>query len=315
MASWQGKVVVVTGGSAGLGRQIVASFVEAGAHVVAVGRDRDRLSALVAAEIATSAQATSSQANSSGVASSGVVSSGVASSSATLSHRGALWIDEAPGGRLSGIVADVTRQVDVERLFDEVGTRFGRLDVLVNNVGRSTRGLAVDTTPEEFQQLWELNFLSAVRCARAGYPWLERNQGHLVNIGSLAAKSAARFLGGYPATKAALAAYTQQLRLEWAERKIHVMLVCPGPLRRDDAGARYDAEAAGLPDEARRPGGGVRLKGLDPAWLARRVVRGCERREAEIVAPSKARLLFALQQLSPAWGDWLLARVTGGKAK
>jgi short-subunit dehydrogenase len=184
--------------------------------------------------------------------------------------------------------------------------------VVVNNVGRSTRGLAVDTSPEEFQQLWELNFLSAVRCARAAYPWLQQSRGHLVNIGSLAAKSAARYLGGYPATKAALAAYTQQLRLEWAECGIHVMLVCPGPLRREDSGARYDAEAAGLPAEARQPGGGVRLKGLDPAWLARRVVRGCERREAEIVAPAKARLLFALQQLAPSWGDWLVSRMTRG---
>lgn len=279
MAGWQGKVVVVTGGSAGLGRQLVEAFLATGATVVAVGRDRDRLAASVTETAA------------------------IASGNA---------IDQDRGQRLVGLSADVTCQGDVERLFSEVGSRFGRVDVLVNNVGRSTRGLAVETSPDEFQQLWELNFLSAVRCARAVFPWLQRERGHLVNVGSLAAKSAARYLGGYPATKAALAAYTQQLRLEWAELGIHVMLVCPGPLRRDDSGARYDAEAAGLPAEARRPGGGVRLKGLDPQWLARRMVRGCERREPEIVAPAKARLLFALQQLSPAWGDWLLGRMTGG---
>ncbi|MEY4178555.1 MAG: Ribitol 2-dehydrogenase [Planctomycetota bacterium] len=279
MTRWHRKVVVVTGGSAGLGLQIVEAFLDAGATVVAVGRDSARLSSLAA----------------------------------NCGKRGGGGLEaSALGERLTGIVADVTCQADVERLFAEVGSRFGRLDALVNNVGRSTRGWAVDTTPEEFQQLWELNFLAAVRCARAAYPWLRRDGGHLVNIGSLAAKSAARFLGGYPATKAALAAYTQQLRLEWAEQRIHVMLVCPGPLRREDAGARYDAAAAGLPAEARRPGGGVRLKGLDPTWLARRIVRGCDRREAEIVAPAKARLLFALQQLAPSWGDWLVGRMTRG---
>lgn len=298
MSRWRNKVVVVTGGSAGLGQRLVEAFLDVGATVVAVGRDPERLAKLEAANLASLSDPPG------GVT--GVTEPGL----------GAAGRGKRPWGeraeRLIGLAADVTCQADVERLFADVGARFGRLDVLVNNVGRSTRGLAVDVTPDEFQRLWEVNFLTAVRCSRAAYPWLRREGGHLVNIGSLAAKSAARFLGGYPATKAALGAYTQQLRLEWAGQGIHVMLVCPGPLRRDDSGARYNAEATGLPAEARRPGGGVRLKGLDPAWLARRVVRGCERREAEIVAPAKARLLFALQQLAPSWGDWVLGRMTRG---
>lgn len=309
MSRWRNKVVVVTGGSAGFGQKLVEAFLDVGATVVAVGRDQERLSKLVVANAANPA----TSANLVSEVTAAHLPREVGETERDLEAEG---VGQRPSGdrgeRLVGVAADVTCQADVERLFADVGARFGRLDVLVNNVGRSTRGLAVDVTPDEFQRLWELNFLSAVRCSRAANPWLRREGGHLVNIGSLAAKSATRFLGGYPATKAALGAYTQQLRLEWAEQGIHVMLVCPGPLRRDDSGARYDAEASGLPAEARRPGGGVRLKGLDPAWLARRVVRGCERREAEIVAPAKARLLFALQQLAPAWGDWVLGRMTRG---
>ena len=69
------------------------------------------------------------------------------------------------GGRdVVALPADVTRQPDVERLFGQIITQHGRLDVLVNNAGRSSRGRAIDTTPEQFQELFELNFLSVVRC-------------------------------------------------------------------------------------------------------------------------------------------------------
>ena len=60
----------------------------------------------------------------------------------------------------------------------------------------------------------------------------------MVNIGSLAAKSAARFLGAYPASKFPVAAYSQQLRYELNPQGVHVLLVCPGPIARPDAGRR-----------------------------------------------------------------------------
>jgi short-subunit dehydrogenase len=136
------------------------------------------------------------------------------------------------------------------------------------------------------------------------------NRGHLVNIGSLSAKTASRFLGAYPASKFPVAAYSQQLRLELAPQGVHVLLVCPGPLAREDAGRRYDAQAADLPDTARRPGGGVKLKGISPPRLARKIVQYCQRRRPELVMPARARVLFALAQLSPTLGDWILKKMT-----
>jgi uncharacterized protein len=102
------------------------------------------------------------------------------------------------------------------------------------------------------------------------------------------------------------------LRLEIDRQNLHVLLVCPGPIRRTDAGRRYGAETAGLPEEARQAGGGVKLKGIDPDWLARRILGACERRQAELVVPGRARLLLAISQLWPSWGDWIVKRMTGG---
>lgn len=214
------------------------------------------------------------------------------------------------GATVLPIAADVTSQAEVENLVNRTVLEFEGLDVLVNNAGRSTRGKAIDVTPETFQEYWEINFLSAVRCTQAAAPHLLRSHGHVVNIGSLAAKTVSPFLGAYPATKFPLAAWSHQLRLETADAGLHVLLVCPGPLRRDDMGERYRAQAHDLPDAAQKPGGGVKLKGIDPDWLAQRILTACERREPELVVPWKARLLLSLAAMSPRLGDWLIRKMT-----
>ncbi|PQO42963.1 SDR family NAD(P)-dependent oxidoreductase [Blastopirellula marina] len=206
------------------------------------------------------------------------------------------------------MAADVTSDDDVKRLEQEVAARFGALDLLVNNVGISSRGKLLDTQLADFRRQWELNVISAIRCVQAFAPLLIRRKGHIVNIGSLASKSAARFIGPYATTKFALAGFTQQLRLELQEEGVHVLLVCPGPIARDDAGNRYDDQASDLPPEARKPGAGVKLKALDPDKLATSILQACERRQADLIVPWKARILFAVSQISPCWGDWLQAK-------
>ncbi len=216
----------------------------------------------------------------------------------------------AAGAEVIGVPTDITRQVDVDALVDQTHQRLGRVDMLVNCAGRSARGQVLDTTPEQFQQLLDLNFLALVRCTRAFGSDLIQARGHIVNIGSLAAKSASRHLGGYAASKFPVAAYSQQLRLELKPRGVHVLLVCPGPIARPDAGQRYDDQADDLPESARRPGGGVRLKGIPPDKLAAAILRSCQRRQPELILPGRARLLFALAQLSPTLGDWILTKMT-----
>ncbi|HVA45541.1 MAG TPA: SDR family NAD(P)-dependent oxidoreductase [Pirellulales bacterium] len=270
-SSWQGKVVVVTGGSSGLGKAIAEAFAARGAHVVIAARRADAL--------AKTADALRTK-----------------------------------GSEVAVVAADVTRDDDVARLFAKTIERFGRLDVLVNNAGRSMRRQVDETTADDFRELLELNFLAVVRCTHAALPHLLATRGHLVNIGSLAGKSAARFVGAYPATKFAVTAYSQQLRLELGPRGLHVLLVCPGPIARHEPRGPErqlrDAASAGLPPGAYKPGAGVRTKALSPERLAQEIVRACETRRSELVRPRLARLLFAVAQLSPGLGDWLVKRLT-----
>ncbi|HEV3340991.1 MAG TPA: SDR family NAD(P)-dependent oxidoreductase [Pirellulales bacterium] len=271
MNVWQGKVVVVTGGSSGLGKAVAEAFAQRGAQVVIAARRPDAL-----AEVADSFR--------------------------------------ARGLEVAAVAADVTRAEDVERLFAKTIERFGRLDVLVNNAGRSMRRRIAETTAEDFRELFDLNVLGLVRSTQAALPHLLAQRGHLVNIGSLAGRSAARYIGAYPATKFAVTAYSQQLRLELGEQGLHVLLVCPGPIARDEPRQETpqpdEAGPDGLPASAYRPGAGVRTKLLSPTHLAAEIVRACETRRSELIRPRSARLLFVLQQISPRLGDWLVKRLT-----
>jgi uncharacterized protein len=269
MHYWHGKRTVITGGSSGLGRALTAALVERGARVAIVARGQDALD-----------RATSE-----------------------LSRR---------GNEVVPIAADVTVAGDVERMAATIQERFGGLDFFCHCAGRSMRGEILKTSPDDFRAFWELNFLAALRGTQAFADELVKNNGHIVLIGSLASKVAPRYLGAYPASKFPLAALAQQLRLELGPQGAHVLLVCPGPIARDNAASRYvDSGATGsasVPASAQRPGGGAKVAAIDPKILSDKILNACERRQPELIVPVKARLLFALSQLSPKLGDWLLRK-------
>ncbi|MEO1498519.1 MAG: SDR family oxidoreductase [Planctomycetota bacterium] len=210
------------------------------------------------------------------------------------------------------IAADLAVAGEPTRVVEEALSHVGQLDAVCHAAGRSSRGWVHKTPRQDFERLLALNFLAAVELTTAAADALMTSRGSLVLIGSLATHVAPAGLGAYPASKHPLAAFAQQCRLELGPRGCHTLLVCPGPMARDDAGARYDDQAAELPDELRQPGGGAKVKLLDPDDLAKQVLRACDRRVAELVVPKKARLLFALGRLFPEWGDRLLRRNSAG---
>jgi short-subunit dehydrogenase len=272
MSYWQGKRAVITGGSAGLGRALAEELVQRGARVAIVARGQAALDA-TAARLRTQ------------------------------------------GGDVLAVAADVTNADGVVHMIEAVERHLGRIDLLCHCVGRSMRGNAFTTSIGEHRDLWETNFLSAVQCIQAFREAIQDSRGHIVLVGSLASKVAPRYLGAYPTSKFPLAALAQQLRLELAEQGVHVLLVCPGPIAGEAApkpGGRYAEGASDVPSEAQLPAGGAKVPAIDPRQLSKKILIACQRRQAELIVPARARLLFALSQLSPRLGDWLLRKWTTG---
>ena len=272
MPYWTGKRALVIGASAGLGRAVADVLAQYGAKLVLVARRQPQLDATVA-ELRTHCR------------------------------------------DVIGISADVTNLDDVHRLGETVRQAWGGIDLLVHCAGRSMRGTVLGTPPAEFRSLWETNFLSALQCVQEFAEVLTANRGHVVLVGSLASKLAAGYLGAYPTSKFPLAALAQQIRLENEETGLHTLLVCPGPIAREHerhSAPRYEAQSPGVPAAAQQPGGGAKVRAIDPHWLAGKILRACEARQAELIVPARARLLFTLSQLSPRLGDWLLRKMTSG---
>lgn len=203
--------------------------------------------------------------------------------------------------------ADVTSDESVAALIRQIEDKFGRIDVLINNVGKSTRADLEHCPLTVYQDLMEANFYSAVRCSLAALPLLKQTSGMVVNIGSLAARTGWFHVAPYTTSKHALAGFSHQLRIERPDN-VSCLLVCPGPIRRDDQGTRYQQQAQGLPESAQQPGAGVDLKGIDPVRLARQIEQATYHRRPQLIVPGYSRWLFGLLQIWPSLGDRLLRR-------
>jgi short-subunit dehydrogenase len=265
---WRGKKVVITGASDGLGAHLAHAAATQGAHLTLLARRQQPLEAM--AERCLKAGAASAET----------------------------------------ISVDLTSAREVpERLLGLRSTAAG-IDLVIHTVGRSDRGMALQVPAEQWESMFQINVLSAVLVAQQLKESLQRQRGALVLIGSLASKVAPAGMGSYPAVKFALAGLAQQLRLELAEEGIHCLLVCPGPIRRDDAGERYRqlAQSRGIDPKLAAPGGGAKVRSLDPLWLSEKILAAAADRKPELVVPSKVRWLAAIAQLAPRWGDWILRR-------
>ncbi len=127
---------------------------------------------------------------------------------------------------------DVTDPNSIASAMQEVIERFGRIDVLVNNAGYAVRGAVEDIPVEQMQQMFDVNVYGVMRMIRAVVPYMRlQKAGRVITIGSLAGKLVLPVNGTYSATKFALEALSDALRLELAPFGIQVVLIEPGNIR------------------------------------------------------------------------------------
>lgn len=138
----------------------------------------------------------------------------------------------AGGERLLAISAHIAREADVNRLFDQTVERFGRVDVLVNNVGMNLITGVVDAEPALFSKIVESNLTGTWLCSRKAAQLMRAQKaGKIVSITSIAARRAAPFMGIYGIAKAAIEMMTRTLAQELAPFNVQVNAVAPCMVR------------------------------------------------------------------------------------
>ena len=140
----------------------------------------------------------------------------------------------AAGGTAMAIGADVSNDSEVRAMMEQVGQAFGRLDVLVNNAGWSTRvphDKMEDLTDEIWYRTFDTNVRGVFYCVRAAVPLLRRQEGaSIVNIGSTAGFTGMGSSMAYAASKAAVV-YSEQIARAGAGADIRVNVIAPGLVR------------------------------------------------------------------------------------
>lgn len=152
--------------------------------------------------------------------------------------------DDVAALSAAGFIAvqlDVNDSMALEQL--AAGLEHSGLDVLINNAGYGAMGPLLDGGVQALQRQFETNVFSVIGVTRALFPALRRNKGLVVNIGSVSGVLVTPFAGAYCASKAAVHALSDALRLELAPFGVQVMEVQPGAIASSFAkNAGHEAE-------------------------------------------------------------------------
>ena len=149
-----------------------------------------------------------------------------------ISGRTAERVDAAvrASGAALGVVCDLGEAGEPERLVAETKARFGRIDVLVNNVGYAEQRDFLTVSDEQWDVSWQLNVMSYVRAIRAAVPVMkEGGGGVIVNVSSTAGKRPSTGMPDYTVTKAAVLSVSRLVADLYAKDGFRSTAVTPGP--------------------------------------------------------------------------------------
>ncbi len=161
---------------------------------------------------------------------------------------------QSAGGRAFTLATDVTNADKAAQMVRAVGERFGRIDILVNNVGEFAWKSVAESTPQEWQDLVVSNLFSVFYASRAALVWMRpKHWGRIINLGAVGAERGfgQAKISAYMAAKAGMVAFSRSLALEEARHGITVNVVNPAVHDRTD----MTVEEAARVKDARFPVG------------------------------------------------------------
>lgn len=208
---------------------------------------------------------------------------------------------ESSGGRALPVRTDVASRDSVRRMIGRAVGELGGVDILVNNAGLGLSGRISEVRPEDLRYVFEVNVIGALHCIQEALPHMGPGS-RIINVSSVIGKRSIPMVGAYCATKAALNALSDALRVEVAGMGITVTSVYPGTTR------------TAFRENSRRTGGekrGWRPRGVSPERVARRIAWAAERGPRDVYVRPLDRLFVGAVTLLPGVAD----RVLRGWAK
>jgi short-subunit dehydrogenase len=200
------------------------------------------------------------------------------------------------------IAGDLTDPAVRARIVSATLERYGRIDILINNAAQGSYHPAHAVSDEETRALFELNLFAPLALANLVIPHMRQTgAGVIVNVGSIAGFIALPWLTLYSATKSALSAATDGLRMELKGSGVHLISVSPGYVK-----TPFHEHAIGTPPPVIARG---KPYAISAEQCARAIARGVEREARTVVTPRIGWLLVWLQRLAPSMVDSRLTQL------
>ncbi|MBM7709201.1 SDR family NAD(P)-dependent oxidoreductase [Enterococcus lemanii] len=257
------KVVVVTGGSTGLGEAICYEAAKQGAIVIVCARRKEQIE-----KVSQKCQQLSGQPS-------------------------------------FAFLVDVSVPESIEDLVVKINQAVDNVDILVNNAGFGVFEEFLSFDLEQARQMFEVNFFGMLYLTQAlAIGMVEKKQGHIINIASMAGKMATPKSTVYSATKFAVLGFSNALRLELKPHHVQVTTVNPGPIKTtffdqaDPSGEYLDK---------------IDWFVLDPQKLAKLIVNNMIRPKREINRPYAMSFAARCYDLFPTIGDYLAGGIFNKK--
>jgi short-subunit dehydrogenase len=208
-------------------------------------------------------------------------------------------IPELSGSSLV-VECDVTIESDCKNLIDKTVEKFGHIDILVNNAGISMRALFKDLDLAVIRQLMDVNFWGTVYCTKYALPFILEREGSVVGVISIAGYKGLPARTGYSASKFAIYGFLDTLRIEHLKDNLHVMIFAPGFTA---SNIREQALIADGSRQGETPRDESKM--MSSAECAKHLVKGVERRRAEVILTFIGKLLVFLNKFFPRLVDRL----------
>jgi len=206
------------------------------------------------------------------------------------------------GGVAIAVPTDVAKETDLEALRKKAVEAFGRIDTWVNNAGTSIYGKLVDLDIHEERKLFEVNYWGIRNGSRIALPELTKTKGTLINFGSEVSARSIPLQGVYSATKHAVKAYTDALRMELEKDEVPVAVCLVRPT----------AIATPFPEHAvnRLARGAPSLPSprYHPDAVAAAIVDCAEHPKRDVFVGSSAKLFSILEAIAPRFTDLLIEK-------
>lgn len=198
---------------------------------------------------------------------------------------------------------DVTKEEDCKNLIETAVSRFGRIDVLVNNAGISMRAWFKDLDLEVEKRLMDVNFWGTVYCTKYALPYLLQTKGQVVGVISIAGFIGLPGRTGYSASKFAIRGFLNTLRIEHLKDGLNVMIFAPGYIATN---IRKSALMADGSEQGSTPRKEEKMMTAEQAGSI--LLRSLRKRKAQVVLTPLGKLTVFVSTRLPRLTDKLIAK-------